>query len=216
MGKTILLSMATHHLQKKIGRTTRDAMAYFYCSSSDQGSQDAVTVLKSFIQQLLDQIPEGDLQKLFEQIPGGEETVIESLKKLVGSRSLSGDTILRWQTALQNLCALFDRVVLFLDALNESDGGDTDRLIGVISLCQTKIPNCQIMVSSTEAVDPLEHFKEFVPRLVEMKQMTVDEGITIFVAEKLERGDRLRSFPPHLKKRIQEEIESKAQGSSVL
>ncbi|KAK8246268.1 hypothetical protein HDK90DRAFT_461120 [Phyllosticta capitalensis] len=213
MGKTILLSMATHHLQKKIGRTTRDAMAYFYCSSSDQGSQDAVTVLKSFIQQLLDQIPEGDLQKLFEQIPGGEETVIESLKKLVGSRSLSGDTILRWQTALQNLCALFDRVVLFLDALNESDGGDTDRLIGVISLCQTKIPNCQIMVSSTEAVDPLEHFKEFVPRLVEMKQMTVDEGITIFVAEKLERGDRLRSFPPHLKKRIQEEIESKAQGS---
>ncbi|KAK7531736.1 uncharacterized protein J3D65DRAFT_638648 [Phyllosticta citribraziliensis] len=203
MGKTVLLSSAIDHLRKGIGLGAEDAVAYFYCSSSESTSQSAVNMMKSCIRQLLDQFPDAeDLVKPFYE---------DFIRQPQGTRT--EPPLADFLELLQKVCALPKKVALFLDAVNEVGGEDINRFFDAISWSIARIPNFQIMISCTKALNPVLKLKGSAPVLIDMEQTMVNSDIAGYVVMTIKQDARLSKLRPRLQKRIHDEILSNAHGS---
>ncbi|KAK8199135.1 uncharacterized protein BKA78DRAFT_301187 [Phyllosticta capitalensis] len=200
MGKTTLLSLAIKYLKNGIGLQHGDTVAYFYCSSSAKDSQSAEAMLRSYIRQLCD------------QILGAEEIVRPLYQDFISTpvHERKQPSLSTLQDTFKRICALAGKVVLFLDAINE---GDSKPLMDVISWCISQVPNCQMMVSSTEALDPSRALKDPTVVLVQMDQASVDEDISRYASDKLAREDVFRHVSEVLRESIQRKLELEAKGS---
>ncbi|KAK7562922.1 hypothetical protein IWX91DRAFT_338827 [Phyllosticta citricarpa] len=220
MGKTTLLSLAIDHLRYGIGLHQKYAMAFFYCSYSEKDTQSAESMLKSYVRQILDQFPEAEnalkehdeeLEK--ERDQGVAKRLFGKLEEKRGPQHPLQGVLSAFGKALEKICALADHVVLFLDALNESEGDDALCFFEAISWCLSQVPNCRIIVSSTEALDPFKIFGKFEAMLVDMEEVKVNEDIAGYISENIDHDYRLRRLPLALKERFQHKIGSEAHGS---
>ena len=201
-GKTTLLSLAINYLKNVRRWTDTPASAYFYCSFSTKESQSAINMLGSYIVQLCDQIP-----KLWD--------LVDSLHAELKTRPPSeheSPKIVDLEKVLDSACGLTDKMVLFLDAPNESD--TSDELLKVLFQLVNNNQNLQLLISSTEglAMDSLLSPYGLV-FTVRMDYRMVDDDIYSYIESRMQNERRLKRLPIHLRNKITRKLAHNARGS---
>jgi hypothetical protein len=202
IGKTTLLSLAISYLQQqKIGGGV-PSFAYFYCSFSTKESQSTSNMLGSYIAQLLDQID------CLEEIVKSMQT--ESKTRHTAEQE--GPPIEGLERVLDSACGMANRVLLFLDAPNESD--TSDEMLDILAKLAHRNNNLKILISSTEDLD-LRHMIQASPRVwtVEMDSRNVDPDICSYIDMRIQKERRLRKLPPHIQTRIRDILARNARAS---
>ncbi|KAM0547820.1 hypothetical protein ACHAPJ_010166 [Fusarium lateritium] len=146
-GKTILSSIVIHDLETKFTDDSKVALAYIYCNFKNQNNQDVRMLLSSVLKQLCQQQPD---------VPD----VIESLYKK-HERTQSKPQVTELSNALETVAALFSRVYLVVDALDEWQEMESDRSLMLSELLglQTKT-RLNLFVTSRPIADIKRHFQE--------------------------------------------------------
>ena len=201
-GKTTLISLAIEYHQKLQVRYDMPVLAYFYCSFSAKESQSAANMLGSYIAQLCDQIP-------------GLVDTVKSLQTEFKCRKSSEPKSLPigdLEKTIQSACGMTRKVVLYLDAPNESD--TSDEILDTLSKLVSSNSNLQLLVSSTHDLD-LHRLLQLCPWVdtVEMSSRKIDHDIYSYIDGKIHQERRLRRLPTHLQNMIRETLANNAHGS---
>lgn len=181
-GKTTLLSAAikrAHDRAQLLSDST--ALAFFYCSFTDQGSQDLHNLFGSFLAQLCDHDSNAwkDVENQYVKRKGSSP---QEPKKL----ELEAIKVSITQCSMQS-----SETILFLDALNESKE-HSKILASFLSLIRdgSKI---RVIVSSTEEIIPNVSSQQGL--VVSMKASRIAKDIARVVETRLEDDERLCELP---------------------
>ena len=204
-GKTVLLSSAIHYAvnaQMIASQNPASAIAYFFCSFSDKDSQSPVNMLGSYVLQLCEQVPGlwNPVASLFDEI--------ESRQQWHGAQP----TVKQLQDVMDSACASTEKILLFLDAPNESDMSET--LLLSLSELVSRHKNLRLLVSSTDELEVGICCESCGPVLpVKMNSARVDGDINAFVIDRMRQELRLCRLPNTLQNDIRFTLVDNAKGS---
>ena len=105
-GKTTMISSVIEHTASLAVQKNNAGVAYFYCTFNSAASQEPRMILRSVIAQLARQKP---------SLLSGLENYFKGNKTKISNRTLGN-----WEEILWRCSAYFDRVYIFIDAINES------------------------------------------------------------------------------------------------
>jgi Cdc6-like AAA superfamily ATPase len=146
-GKTILTSIVVDHLYTKFQRDTDIGIAYLYCNFRRQDEQKAKELLASLLKQLAQGLP----------------SLPESVKSLYDSHKDKRiePTFNEISGGLQSVSALYSRVFIAVDALDECKASDDcrTRLLTEIFAFQAK-SRTNIFTTSRFIPEISEYFKD--------------------------------------------------------
>lgn len=163
-------------------------MAYFYCSFSDQETQDMRTMVASILAQLCNLCP-----VFHEKVKQHYHANTRRDVHRVGHMTL--------QEGLNILRQGGDRLTgayFFLDAINESQ--KSRKVLNLITDLMEHIPSVRIMFSSTEEIDNI--FENRHCELVTMEQGSMSHDIHLYINQWLESNPFLSYLSDSLKARI--------------
>jgi Cdc6-like AAA superfamily ATPase len=134
-GKTMIAGVAVQHLSTTFPSDDKIGVAYVYCNYKDQGSQNALNLLSALLKQLL-------LSR-----PNFAESIYDIYND--HNRQQSRPSLDEMCTILRSTCALFSKVFLVVDALDECTNRDGERtsLINQLWDIQEE-PNVNVLVTS--------------------------------------------------------------------
>ncbi|KAJ5523568.1 hypothetical protein N7513_013112 [Penicillium frequentans] len=194
-GKSVLCSTAIQHALRLKSRDPEIGVAFFYLKFTDDSKQDVSAVLRAFFLQLSVQLPgaEQDLQRLYSSYGTGTPP-----KEVL-------------QAYMQRIVQRFNKVFIFLDALDESlrFEGRSDVLSTIKTMQNWS--KLHLLVTSQDLVDIRDALISPATHEVQMNNSGVDEDIARFVSSRLEASKELKRFQgDHY--RIQQALTSRAQG----
>ena len=173
-------------------------MAIFYCSFTDQDSQDIQNLFGSFLAQLCDAIPGlwEEVEDQYVKRKGASQhepkkMEIEAIKNLIMQCSMQRQDI-----------------ILFLDALNESK--QHSQILSNLSSLIRDCSKVRVLLSSTEDIMPKLPSHQLI--VVSMDAKHIAKDISKVVDTRLEGDDRLRDLPPALKRDIKTTLERGSNG----
>ena len=173
-------------------------MAFFYCSFTDQDSQDLQNLFGSFLVQLCDANPElwREVEDQYVKRKGPsahdpKKMEIEAIRNLI------------MQCSLQS-----HNTILFLDALNESK--QHSQILSSLSSLTRECLKLRILLSSTEDIIPSLSPQQFT--LVSMDAKKIAKDISKVVDSRLEGDNRLCDLPATLKRDIKTTLERGSDG----
>ena len=198
-GKTTLLSAAVRYAQdRNQSRPSSSTLAFFYCSFTDQNSQDVQNMLGSFLVQMCDSNPvcwkelENQYLKRKGKLPHEPKTMdLETMKLLVRQMSMH-----------------FQETLLFLDALNESR--QHQKIFATLLNLISDGLKIRIVLSSTEEILPTISPQQGM--LVSMEANHIAKDIAKVVDLRLEADERLCDLPSNLKRDIKRTLERGSDG----
>ena len=176
--------------------------AYFFCSFTDQCSQDPVNLFGSLLVQLCNKDvrlwPEVDARYRKEVDRGLARPIALGLAEI--------------ESMLDNALKMLPNVYFFLDALNESK--NVALILSTIWNLTKGNPQLQLMLSSTEqlCITPAQLTQQSI-HPVSMISRLVDEDIRIYVDFCLEKHERLCRLPLPLKQDIRSKLLRRADGT---
>ena len=177
-GKTTLLSAAIKYARERASLLSNStALAYFYCSFTDQDSQDLQNVFGSLLVQLCEANP---------QIWSEVEEQYLKRKGLSGQEpkrmEFEAIELLLIQCSMQS-----QETILFLDALNESK--QLSKILRKLMGVTRNGCNIRVVMSSTE--DIIHNLLSFRATVVTMEPERISRDIAKVVEARLKDDDRL-------------------------
>jgi Cdc6-like AAA superfamily ATPase len=197
-GKTILTSIVVNDLCKRYHNNTTIGIAYVYCNFRRQGEQKADDLLANLLKQLAQ----------------GQSSLPDSVKNLYDQNQArqtrpSVDEILR---ALRSVAAMYSRVFIIVDALDEcqaSDGCRTRFLAGIFSL-QAK---CGANVIATSRQNP--YIEREFKGCISLEILASDEDVRKYINGHISQLPAFVSKRPDLQEEIVTEIARAVEGMYV-
>ncbi|RFU29639.1 hypothetical protein B7463_g6719, partial [Scytalidium lignicola] len=199
-GKTKLVSKVIDHLS---GFSSNQTLAYFYCKRDENLRCDPDNVLRCFVRQL--------------SISPGSESVRTHLVELYKMKESKGfaSAELSFEESLnllEEFVQIYSQATLILDALDEVNEGQRQKLIHVFSDLVKKTTRLKVFISSRRNDD--------IKSLLEMKEnisisATDNENdITKYLREKIDYNQKERRYPisDNLKTEIVNRISSESDG----
>ncbi|GAD91601.1 hypothetical protein PVAR5_0174 [Paecilomyces variotii No. 5] len=195
IGKTTLFAHAVDELMSMSSSDQEFAFAYFYCTFGDTASQDPVNILGSFVVQLSEAIPSilETIWPLYEKA-----TKLNAHTSPIDITSVE-DAIIKHASGPR-------RVVLFVDAMNESAHMENIKC-SLLRLSDLS-PHIRILVTGTTDVFTAEHAS-----IINMNGVIIRSDIHSFVRSGLQQDETLRNLSPKLKEQILAAIVEGADGS---
>ena len=181
-------SAAIERARRALGaRNSNQMSAYFYCSFSNQETQDIRKVVASLIQQLCDSYP-----PLWKDVHQQYLTYRGQLDRPADKMPLEEGL-----TLLNDQCARFGPY-LFIDAINESK--QSKELLSMIQTLVVDAPSVRIMVSSTEELG--DHFTSKQATIIPMERKSVRRDIQTYIQNYIQCDLFLGLLPNGLKNEI--------------
>ncbi|MCJ1391753.1 hypothetical protein MMC18_004618 [Xylographa bjoerkii] len=198
-GKTTLLSAAIDRLQ--LNETLHDneiGLGYFFCSFTDQESQDPQNILGSFLAQMYEAHPQlrKDIDARFYEGTGKSH---KEPKKL---------TINEMEDLMVHFSLQLSGTFLFLDALNETK--QSSKILQSLVYLAARGARFRIIMSSTEELGVI--LNSPLIRIVDMKPKDIASDIKEYIKVSLRSNEDLCELPSALKHDIQAILERKAHG----
>jgi hypothetical protein len=202
VGKTSLTSAAIEELQsQKYPGPDQTVLASFYCSFTDQLSQDPKNVLGSLIAQICKARP-----SLWFEIEDRHQTPSSTNQGSAKARDLH-----TLQEILRDICGSFQTIFLFVDAPNESS--ESTLLVSTLWDLVREHSGIRLMMSSTEevVVSPWDLDDDLIST-VTMGSKETKQDIHDYVDTKLKQDLRLHHLPSKLKEDIKDSLLNKSDG----
>ncbi|MCJ1403055.1 hypothetical protein MMC11_006278 [Xylographa trunciseda] len=198
-GKTTLLSAAIKRFQ--LSETLPDSetgLVYFFCSFTDQQSQDPQNIFGSVLAQLYDAHPQ--LRKDIDERYYNEVEQSHQQEKKLAMNDIE-DLIVYFSKQLSG-------IFLFLDAINETKQPSKicQSLINIV----TRGARVRIMMSSTEELGAV--LNSPLISIIQMKSEDIDGDIKDYIKVSLQLSEDLSELPAAIKHDIQAVLERKACG----
>ncbi|MCJ1384040.1 hypothetical protein MMC17_007156 [Xylographa soralifera] len=173
-------------------------LGYFFCSFTDQESQDPRNILGSFLAQMYEAYPQ--LQKdINERYHGQTEQSQQEHNKLAIHEM--EDLMIQFSNQLSG-------IFLFLDAPNESK--QSSRILQILTNLVEKGTRLRIMTTSTEALSMNLNLP--LIGIVDMKLEDIASDIKKYIRARLQSNEDLQELPTALKHDIREVLEHNADG----
>lgn len=199
-GKTTLLSSAIQHTAS-LARSKNDfGLAYFYCTFNDAASQEPLNILGSIIAQLARKQPSvlRDLESFFKQ----NEARFANL------------TLSSLEEILHRCLGSFERVYIFIDAVNESSSSRD--IIGFISRIAKSWKQVFVFLTSIEEVLDSRLQASLPTTVIRMRSDEISSDVEKVVESSLQhRFDHLR-LSNALKNKIRNTLVDQAHGMYVI
>ncbi|PGG97626.1 hypothetical protein AJ79_09136 [Helicocarpus griseus UAMH5409] len=196
-GKTVLTSTTIEHTFLHRGSNRRIGIAFFYFSFTDTTKQDAAGMVRAFLLQLSNQLPDGPsiLGSLHSKCTGS----VPSLSALMD--------------ALRETVEPFHAAYFLIDALDESprDGKRETVLETIKTMRNWSLRGVHILVSSRDDRDIREHLSTLDDQEVSLKNSGVDNDIFEFVSQHLRHSPKLSRWSDHYDE-IEKALVQKANG----
>jgi NACHT domain len=192
-GKTVL---ASHLIQEVDGKckedTGRSVVVYYYCYFA-RNQDEAGALLRWIIGQLCRQ----------------SGTVTRELRKLYENGRVP--SLVELLTVLDEIIKAFDRVFVFVDAIDESM--PREDLLRVLRDLSTDIrfQKIQLLATSRRYID-IENVMSQISVPVSMTNSLVDEDIRVFVRNRVKSNPKLKLWPEELQVEAEAAVTSGAKG----
>jgi hypothetical protein len=171
------------------------AIAYIYCSYTEQENQTAANLIASLLRQLVQR----------------SSVISDEIMKLYDCHIMNGTrpTLGEWSTLLESDVRLRSKVFIVIDALDEcSDSDDTrDSFLAEVR----KLPNIYLLVTSRH-ISTIEHALE---KAVRVEVQAADGDVRKYLEGRIEKNGRLLGHvkaDPTLQEAIINTIVEKAKG----
>jgi hypothetical protein len=185
-GKTILFSNTMSWLRKLQASTEHIALAFFYCTRERDASQETLSVLGSYLVQLLASSPE-----LYQQ----HESAF---------RQRVPNTVSELLNVLESACHKFKDVYICLDALNESLWGQ--EIGSALKRLFRKANNVHLFMTSTR-VDITSQVDANMPTtFVHVNETAQQRDFRMYITARFAASSMLNSLSDHLQGSIRETL----------
>ncbi|KAF2181157.1 hypothetical protein K469DRAFT_638799 [Zopfia rhizophila CBS 207.26] len=198
MGKSTLFSLAVECTCSSPGIDKEFGFAYFYCSFDDASTQKPRNLLGSIAAQLAQIHPEILDELEFD------------LKRRRPNLYNTEPTIQELEAVIVRASSYFQRIFLFIDAVNESQYSD-DILLSICTLLNSST-NLRFLLTSVSDVSDLIQSSGVHTMEVYMDSRIVGQDIEMVIDARLAGDRNLRGLRPQLKKEIREVVKSRADG----
>jgi ankyrin repeat protein len=159
-GKTILTSVVVHDLTVRFSKNQGVGIAYIYCNFQRQGEQNVDNLLLNLLKQLAE----------------SHSSLPESVKSLYNDHKTkrTRPSLDEASTVLQSVAAVYSRIFLIVDALDECQASDgcRARFLSELSNFQSRY-RANIFATSRFIPDIIDHFKPSIPLEVRASQKDV-------------------------------------------
>ena len=183
----------------------RISLAYFFCSFTDQQSEDPENVLGAILAQICDANP-SFWTKVEERYAGEKPQYQNQPQRLQVDKLVS---------LIMECSEQFSKTFLFLDALNESKS--SSRIVQVLLQMISKTTSIYIMITSTEELGA--GLGPIPATIVTMDEQGLASDIGYYIDTRLQHHDDLhddlRNIPAALKGNIRSTLQGGAQGRYV-
>ena len=194
-GKTILTSIVIDELNKRFQRNTNVGIAYIYCNFRRQDNQKAEDLIAS----LLKQLTQGR-----SSLPNSVESLHDWHKDKQTKPSFD-----EMSRALQSVAAMYSRVFIIVDALDECQviSGTRARLLSEVFNLQTK---CGSNVFATSRLVP--EITKYFEDSISLEIRAIDDDVRRYVDGHISRLPRFVRDRPDLQEEIKTEIVRSVEG----
>lgn len=198
-GKTILTAIVAEELATRFGDNEDVGIAYIYCNFRRQDEQKAEDLLANLLKQLVE----------------GRNSLPHSVKLLYDNHKAlkTRPPIREVSNTLQSVAALYSRVFVIIDALDEcqiSDSCREDFLSHIFDIQNQTRAN--IFATSRPLLDIREKFKGCLTREI----IASNEDVCRYIDGQMQKLPRFVSKKPDLQAQIISEISSAVDGMYVL
>ncbi|KAJ5509434.1 hypothetical protein N7527_011577 [Penicillium freii] len=195
-GKTTLFAQVADELTSMVSQGQSMCLAYFYCTISDFGSQNARNVLGSLVAQLSGIIP-----SILDEI----RSVYNKGPKNQAHRFPIELSVL--EAAILKSASEKTKIVLLVDAINESH--DMQLLETSLLRLASLSTNIRVLITTTSAINSIKH-----PNASVLNISGKSRGdIGTFIKYRLETDDTLRTLTPEFQADIEFALLHNADGS---
>lgn len=198
-GKSVLCSIAIHHISCEMKHRYRVGIAFFYFTFNEESKRDDLGMLRALLLQLSTQLGEG-----------AQENGLEQLHLLYRSTTPPIDVLI---DALRSILCRFREAFILLDALDESprDCKREGVLEAIRVMRRWCLPGLHLLVTSRNELDISGSLNPTRDQNVSMKNIEVDKDIDTFVSYQLSTEPRLQRWKTRHSD-IQAKLTKKAQG----
>jgi len=196
-GKSILCSTVIQHTFRHRRSNPRIGIAFFYFDFNDDSKQDLLSMLRSLLLQLSN------------QLPGGHD----ELEKLRSRYSNGLPPIPLLLDYLQYIIKLYKDVYIIIDAIDESPKSTARELV-LDTLCEMRkwsIRGFHLLVTSRDEPDIREALEASPEEDILIKNSGVEKDIAEFISYRLGNDRKLRRWSAS-HDRIQKALVERAQG----
>ena len=174
--------------------------AFFYCSANEAGSQLPINVLGSFVAQLCKRQPQF--------WPALEDYYKKTLEN--SGNQLKTAELPALQKMLADICHHLPRVLLFLDALNESPHALT--ILQALFRILEATDNVRVLVTSTE--DTKIPQSQLCPvRAIDMDAKSIAADIEVYIDSSVDSVGNLQRLSRDLREEAKASLLAKSDGS---
>ncbi|KAJ5617810.1 hypothetical protein N7537_002924 [Penicillium hordei] len=195
-GKTTLFAQVADELTSMVSQGQSTCLAYFYCTISDFGSQNARNVLGSLVAQL-----SGTMPSILDEI----RSVYNKGPKNQAHRFPIELSVL--EAAILKSASEKAKVVLLVDAINESH--DMQLLEASLLRLASLSTNIRVLITTTSAMSSIKHPNAYVLNISGKSRGDIDS----FIKYRLETDDTLRTLAPEFQADIEFTLLQNADGS---
>ena len=182
-GKTVLCSTVVQHTVQSHRNNSRTGIAFHYFSFTDHSRQTVSGLLRTLLQQLSSQLPDGPatLMQLYDASKNGEPPISDL------------------ENAVEQVVAKFQDVYVVIDALDESPRGEQrDAVLDTLSQMRGwRLPGLHLFVASRDEPDIRSELNPQIDEEIFLERSEVDQDIADYVRQKLRSDRRLQKFAPH-------------------
>ena len=205
-GKTTLMAAAVDRAEKADKWSPKPAVAYFFCSFSEQQSQDPGNVLGSLVVQLCGEDP-------------SFWRSIDERYHCQENRGRGHDERLKVEELEEMLISVLAEIgpsFIFVDAVNESK--DPNGILSTLSKLTKQSTSTHILLSSTEetaihvADAAIPSADSSLIGFVPIQKEANSRDIRTYIDAELSKRDNLRRLPDSLKEEIARTLQKKARG----
>lgn len=199
-GKTLMVSSVIEHTASLAVQNSGIGVAYFYCTFNDAASQEPLNILGSIIAQLARKQPSllHHLESLFEQ----------------NEAKFANFTLSDLEKILQSCLASFDRVYIFIDAVNES--GSAKNIIGSISRLARFSGKVFVLLTSIEVIHDSASKESFRSTVITLRPDDISAAVEIVIESSLRHRFNHLSINSALRKKIRTTLVGQADGMCVM
>lgn len=196
-GKTMAAAIIIDDLANRFGQTPNVGIAYVYCSFPRRSTQQASELLALLLKQLSQGCP---------SLPGH----VKALHEKHGRQERQGPSVKELSEALQSVAAIYSRVFIAIDALDEAATECRTQFLAEIFRLQSE---CRANIFATSRALP-EITSKF-GKAISLEIRARDEDMRRYVQGHIDQLPRFVSRDPKLQEEVGNEIIRSAQGMYV-
>ena len=198
-GKTILMSASVERMQARNSESGEArGIAYFFCSFTDQNTQEPKNILGSFLVQLCEACP-SYWAEVEGQYQGLKQSLQQEPKRL---------DIVELERLITQCSRYMSEVVLFLDAVNETT--EHHKILRSLEKVVVRSESVRVVLSSTEQLSTT--FKPESATIVSMRNEQTSDDIKRYIEACIEEDDNLSDLPLKVKEDIISVLHRKSNG----